>query len=473
MKFFRLFSFFFLSLILVPVTALAISIPDEIKLGEKFMKMIQERRIILKDPIANHMIHTVGADIMATLPPQPFTYTFYLLNDSRFNAFASPGANIFFNRGLITALSSMDELAGIMGHEIAHAVSRHVSQAVDRSKLVNIGTMAGVLAGALVGAAGGGSEAAKALTVGSMAAGQSAMLAYTRENETEADQKAVLFLKKTCYSPQGLLTSLIKIRESDYQGVEGIPDYFKTHPGTGKRIAHVSLLLSDYQPLPSPPPCRSNYDFTMVKYRLMGLYHDPGKSFARLTRELEKDPENPAMNYGMGLVYIQKHRPDKAVEHLEKALITRPFDPMILLELGRARIIEGRFALAMDLLFDVQDDPVIGLQARYYSSVAQIESGNFPGAEKNLEQVIAELPDTFPRAYYYLARIMAGSNRDTLSHYYLGIYYSELKDERNASVHLEKALETLTDPKMRKEAQERLKKDPEHPGPEKRIRRAP
>ncbi|WP_022667422.1 M48 family metallopeptidase [Desulfospira joergensenii] len=456
--FLTLFAFLF---ILAPAAASAISIPDEMKLAEKFMKMIEERNVILKDPVANHMINEVGGNIISTLPPQPFHYSFYILNDNRFNAFASPAANIFFNRGLITALSSTDELAGIMGHEIAHAVSRHVSQSVDRSKLVSIGTMAGVLAGALVGATGGGGEAVQALSIGSMAAGQSAMLAYTRENETEADQKALLFLKKTCYSPKGLLSSLIKIRESDYQGIEGIPDYFKTHPGTGKRIAHVSSLLADYKPSPTHKACTPDYDFDMVKYRLIGLYEDLDKSIARIGLKLEKNPENPAMNYGMGLLYLRKHRREKAVEYLEKALSQRLFDPMILLELGRVHIIDGKFSLAMDVLTDVQEDPVIGLQAKYYYSVAQLESGNLAGAEKNLERVIAELPETFPRAYYYMAKIMAAKKLDGLSHYYLGIFYSEEKDGRNASRHLKKALETLEDPKLKKEAEKRLEKTSE------------
>ncbi len=162
----------------------------------------------LYDPVAGHLIDAVGRHILANLPAQPFNYSFFLIDDGTFNAFASPGANIFIHRGLITALSSTDELAGIMAHEVAHAVSRHVSQSIDRSKLVNMGTMAGVLAGILVGSAGGGGEAAQALSVGSMAAGYSSMLTYTRENETEADQKALLFSSRPAFLLRGCWTVL-------------------------------------------------------------------------------------------------------------------------------------------------------------------------------------------------------------------------------------------------------------------------
>ncbi|MCF8093433.1 MAG: M48 family metalloprotease, partial [Desulfotignum sp.] len=316
----------------LPAGAPAISIPDENKLADQFMKMIRQEQIILDDPVAGHMINTIGSHILSLLPPQPFNYSFYLVNDDTFNAFASPGSNIFIHRGLITALSSMDELAGILGHEIAHAASRHVSQSIDRSKLVSIGTMAGVLAGIFIGSAGGG-DAGQALTVGSMAAGQSSMLAFTRENETEADQKAFLILKQTCYSPKGLLNGLNKLRAADFRGVEGIPDYFKTHPGTGTRIAHLAGLLSDYAPPENPVVCPETYDYDMVKYRLMGLYEDTAKTIRKIESQLSSDPDSPALYYGLGLLYARENRRDKSIEHLQKALSFDLMDPLVLLEL--------------------------------------------------------------------------------------------------------------------------------------------
>ena len=108
-------------------SSFAISIPEEKEVGKKFMKMVEGQRMILNDPIAEHMVNQVGRHIFSFLPPQPFNYSFYIIDDDVFNAFASPAANIFFYRGLITSLDSIDELAGIVAHEIAHAASRHVS----------------------------------------------------------------------------------------------------------------------------------------------------------------------------------------------------------------------------------------------------------------------------------------------------------------------------------------------------------
>ncbi len=431
----------FLILLILKGQAGAISIPEEQKLSRKFMERIKQQHVILHDPLADHFLQNMGRHLLETLPAQPFSYSFYLVNDDNFNAFAGPGAHIFIHKGLITALSTADELAGIMAHEISHVVSRHISQSIDRSKIVNLGSFAGVLAGAIVGASGGSGEAVQALTISSLAAGQSAMLAYTRANETEADQKALILLKKSCYDPQGLLQGLMTIRESDFQGVESIPDYFKTHPGTSKRIANISGILSDYNKKDAKtPPCPDIHDFTILKYRLMGLYGNIKETASLLETQLAANKNDPAVNYGMGLIFSRQNRRKQAIACLQKAHELGKKDPGILLELGRAYMLDGKFTRGISLLEPLLSHPVIGIQARYYIAVAQLESGRTKAAEKNLSRVLGLSPNNFPRAYYHMASAMAQQQRPFLSHYYLGVYYCKTGSKKNARIHLKKAL---------------------------------
>ncbi len=438
-------------------TCLAISIPEEKEVGKKFIDMIEKKQMLLYDPIASHMINEVGRHILSFLPLQPFDYSFYVVNDDVFNAFAAPGANIFAYRGLITSLDSIDELAGIIGHEIAHAASRHVSESIDRSKYISIGSLAGVLAGILVGTKSDG-NAAGTLIKGSLAAGQTAMLAFTRENETEADEKGIMFLKESCFSPKGLLSGLMKIRESDYRGVENIPDYVKTHPGTGSRIAHVENIMSDYAPPKDKPACMSDLRFEMVKYRLLGLYGEIEPTHAKLTRLLEKDPDNAALHYGMGLLYERKFRKSEALSHLKKALSVNFFDPMILLELGRFYQENGELQKALDVLKAVESDPVLGVMARFHEASAYLELKDIKQAETLFNFVIEKAPLAYPAAYYNLANIMSIRNKPDLSHYYLGLFYSDTGNTKNAITHLTKAMESLSDTEKFNRAKELLEK---------------
>ncbi len=448
---FNLFIFFVFSL----NNSFAITIPEEKKLGKKFMEMIEKQQMILKDPIADHMITEVGNHILSFLPSQPFDYTFYLVDDDIFNAFASPAANIFVYRGLITSLDSIDELAGIIGHEIAHAVSRHVSESIDRSKYINIGSLAGMLAGAIIASQTEG-DTGTAIIQGSMAVGHTAMLAFTRENETEADEKGIMFLKKSCFSPEGLKTGLIKIRNSDFQGVEAIPDYVKTHPGTGKRIAHVVSILSDYTPL-AGSVCKEDLRFDMVKYRLLGLYADIKSTFNLLLTQLASDPLNPAIHYGMGLIYARKFMKKKALLHLKKALALNIFDPMILLEIGRIYLLDGEPQKAVNVLEGVQSDPVVGIMAKFHIGKAYLEMHNLKLAQKYMETVINQNPLLYPRAYFSIAKIMSQQKQPALSSFYLGQYYFKIKHYKNSKFHLTKALDTLDDSEFIKKSENLLK----------------
>lgn len=438
-------------------TCLAISIPDEKELGKKFIEQVNKSRMLLHDPIANHMVNAVGRHLLSFLPPQAFDYSFYIVDDDVFNAFASPGANIFAYRGLITSLDSIDELAGIIGHEIAHAASRHVSESIDRSKYISIGSLAGILAGILVGTQSDG-HAAGTLVKGSLAVGQTAMLAFTRENETEADEKGIMFLKESCFSPEGLLSGLMKIKASDYRGIENIPDYVKTHPGTVSRIAHVETILSEYDPPKDKPSCKEDFRFEMVKYRLIGLYGAVEPAHAELTRLLEKNPGNAALHYGMGLLYERKFRKEEALSHLKKALAINVFDPMILLELGRIYQENGEAQKALDILKAVEPEPVLGVMARFHQASAYLDLKDMDRAETLFNSVIQEAAPAYPTAYYKLANIMSLRKKPDLSHYYLGLFYFETGNIKTAMVHLTKALETLSDTDKFNHAKELLTK---------------
>ncbi len=449
------YTFVFLSIFIFfssnPDTVSAISIPEEKEVAKKFMKMVKQKNMLLEDPIANYMVTQVGNHLLSFLPPQPFDYSFYIVDEDIFNAFASPGANIFFYRGLITSLNSIDDFAGIVAHEIAHAESRHVSESIDRAKYASIGSLAGILAGVIIGTKSDGDTGA-AVMQGSMALGHTAMLAFTRENETEADEKGIMFLKKSCYAPEGLINGLMVIRDSDFRGIESIPDYVKTHPGTGNRIAHAENILEGYIASKEKMVCKKDLRFDMVKYRLLGLYAKVDPTYERLTTELRDQPSNAAIHYGLGLIYARKFMRDKAVMHLKKALSLQIFDPMILLELGRIYLDDGDPQKSLNVLKGIESEPVLGLMASFYQGTAHLELRNLSKAKELFTNLIDNAPALFPKAYYNMANIMSLENRPGLSHYYLGLYYTEINNHKNAVLHLNKALESLSDEKLIKKA---------------------
>lgn len=98
----------------------------------------------------------------------------------------------------------------------------------------------------------------------------------------------------------------------------------------------------------------------------------------------------------------------------------------------------------------------MGLLARYHMAEAQLESGDLDQAERNFKQVLDQEAPAFPRAYYHMAHIMSQEQNQALSHYYLGIYYMETRDTKNAALHLTRAVKTLEDLKLKEDAEKRL-----------------
>ncbi len=425
--------------------AAALSVSEERKMAKEFMAMVEQQMTLIHDPMALDLVSTIGRRIVQQLPPQPFEYTFHIVDSDQFNAFAGPGANIFVNRGLITALDNSDELAGILGHECAHATCRHISQMLDRSKLVSIGTLAGVLAGVLVGAAGGG-DAAQAVVLGSMATGQTSMLAYSRENEEEADQKGVKYIRDASFSPKGLLTGLEKIRSSDWYGTDAIPAYLKTHPGSKERILYLEAWLQDHANEAVMDNGIDPFRFKMVKYRLAGLYGPEETTEAMLSTMVKKDPDDAALHYGLALVLVRKSMLDQALFHLGRALTLRLFDPFILVEMGRVHLLKGEPEKAMAVLEGLDSVAQVRLPLLFYRGSARLELGMLDRARADFSGVVDTDPSLFPRVYYNLADIAGQEDQAGLSHYYLGLYYHAVKEARNALFHLEKSLGTMDDP---------------------------
>lgn len=142
-------------------------------------------------------------------------------NDSVLNAFCTPGGYIYVYTGLIKFLDSEDQLAGVLGHEIAHADERHTTEAMTsamgRDLLVKI-----IL---------GDSSLIGQVTTGLLG------LKYSRGHESEADIKSVDYLDKTEYDARGASRFFEKLVAS---GQSGGPQFLSTHPDPDNRVQNIT-----------------------------------------------------------------------------------------------------------------------------------------------------------------------------------------------------------------------------------------
>lgn len=148
---------------------------------------------------------------------------FIIDDDSTLNAFCAPGGYIYVYSGIIKFLDEADHLAGVLGHEIAHADRRHSTQQM--TEAYGIQLLLSVVAGENPG------------LIAQIAAGLTT-LSFSRSHETDADDHSVEYLCDTDYASNGAAAFFQKLISQGQSG--GIPAFLSTHPDPGNRVQNIN-----------------------------------------------------------------------------------------------------------------------------------------------------------------------------------------------------------------------------------------
>ena len=447
----------FLSVALVlPFPGQAITIGEEEELSAEMLRIILKKLPVVEDPYVTGYVNRVGKRILSVMPEQPFRYRFYVINEDMYNAFATPAGHIFIYSGLLEAMEGEDELAGILGHEIAHVYCRHISQKIELAKKVGWAQLAGMAAGILLGAAGGSGAAASALTLGSAAGGATAQLSFSRENEMQADQLGLKFLNDAGYGTEGLLKVLKKIRSKQWFSKEQVPTYMMTHPAIEDRMAYVVSWIEDHKDQTPPTRKLNPAEFERILTRLMVEYNDPSSELSQLEKILQREPGNTLARYRYGLVLARANRTAEAIIQLKEVLARNAFNPYMLRDLGKVYFLAGQLDAALSTLESargmIPEDP----DTLFYLGRTQQELGRRSEAIALYTAVVQKAPD-YREAYYFLGQNLGQQGDLTDAHYYLGIYHLRGRDLKTAAAQFKQALRHTADPEKRERAERLLR----------------
>lgn len=197
--------------------------------------------------IANRLIPQTGAFRDDT---KQWDWRLTLIDAPVLNATCAPGGKITFYTGIIEQLNlNDDEIAAIMGHEIAHALREHgrerVSQATAQNVLVNI-------AMAVAGPYG------SAVSAANQVAQYAIILPNSRENESEADAIGLELAARAGYNPMGAISVWQKMLKATKD--KSSPEFLSTHPSGETRIEQLTALMPSVEPLykaaAKPPPSK-------------------------------------------------------------------------------------------------------------------------------------------------------------------------------------------------------------------------
>ena len=210
---------------------------EEVEVGRTAAAEIEKGLQLLADDVVTSYVSDLGQSLAARSQRSALTYQFKVVDSAEINAFALPGGFIYVNRGLIEAAENEDELAGVLGHEIAHVVARHGAEQVQRAAYANLGLS---VLGAILGDGTGariGQVAVEMATAGTF-------MRFTRDAEREADRLGVENVAAAGHDPRGMITFFEKLDALRDGQANAVERFFASHPQPEERITNIQDLLS-------------------------------------------------------------------------------------------------------------------------------------------------------------------------------------------------------------------------------------
>lgn len=228
----------------------ALASAEERRLGDRIAAELFRDPDYLDDPVLADYVQGVWQPLLAAarlrgeLTPEldeRFAWHIMLGRDRTVNAFALPGGYLGVNLGLLAVVSSRDELASVLGHELSHVTQRHISRLIAKDSAQTPWLIGAMILGAL--AASKSADAGSALMVGGQAVAAQNQLNFSRDMEREADRVGFGVMTQAGFDPLGFVTMFDKLQQAARLNDSGNYPYLRSHPLTTERIADMQSRL--------------------------------------------------------------------------------------------------------------------------------------------------------------------------------------------------------------------------------------
>jgi predicted Zn-dependent protease len=375
---------------------------------------------ILRDTETEEMLRSYETPLAraAGLDPVPKVW---LVGDNEINAFASygdGGENIFVFSGILLWLQKPNELIGVMAHETGHISAGHLSRGQYGAKKAMIPMLLSLVAGIGAMIAGAGEAGMAIMGIGqAYAMGQ--MAAFTRVQESTADQIAAKLLLATHQSPMGMYRTFQRFANDEAMSAYKLDKFAVDHPSGQDRVFDLNDMVdaSPYREVQDAPEVL--HTFQMVQAKLAGFIlpvkealarypetdtSEPAryarsmiylrqpnlqKALATIDGLIAEEPNNPYFYEVRGQIHMSMARPLQAIPDYQKSVSLRPRAPQLLVALATAQLATENNAMAQPALQNLKtallvedDDPTSWFEAaQAYSMLNNEPMANLATAE--------------------------------------------------------------------------------------------
>jgi predicted Zn-dependent protease len=369
---------------------------------------------VLRDSETEQLFKDVARPLVRAGNLDPNSVNVVLLNDPEINAFVATGQTVYVQSGLIQAADNVNQLQGVIAHELGHVAGGHSIRLDEGAKEATGIAIATMVLGALAIAAGGGEAGQGIMALGQQAA-LGKFLAFTRTQEASADAFAVKTLHTAGISGKGMLDFFAKLQNQEYRlAIYAKDSYDRTHPLSSERIQALEQSFKTDPAWNKPVDPQLEARFQRVKAKLFGFVN-PKQAVSKYP---ESDQSVPA-HYARAYAYHIGGYPDKANAEADALLAKDPHDPFFL-ELKGQILLEG----------GKPQEAIAPLRE------AVQRSGKMPliAAMLGHALVATEDPKNYTEAKLVLKEAVNRDNENPFAWYQLGIIYDQEGDQARAAL---------------------------------------
>ena len=251
----------------VVLSGCAVSQQQEVQMGQQYSAQIAQQLPLVSDPEVVRYINVLGDSIAHVTKRSDLEWHFYVVDSREVNAFAVPGGFVYVNRGLIERANRMDELAGVLGHEIGHVVKRHTVKQMQQMQKANIGVTIGCILTSICNSGLGQT----AINV----AGGALFAKFSRSDEKEADDVGFDNVVRAGISPEGMVSMFQKLLAERTTSPSTVDAWFASHPTEEDRISDIQSKVNKLPPAQLASLTRDTPNFHAFKARIMALPPSP------------------------------------------------------------------------------------------------------------------------------------------------------------------------------------------------------
>ena len=384
---------------------------------------------VLRDSETELLFADISKPLIKAAGLDPRSVRVVLLNDPEINAFVATGQTVYIQSGLIQAVDNVNQLQGVIAHELGHVAGGHSIRLQDGAKEATGLSIATLVLGALAVAAGAGGDAAMGIIAAGQQAAMGKFLAFSRTQEATADQAGAHYLSVAGISGKGMLDFFGKLQNQEYRlAIYATDSYARTHPLSSERVQALEQVFRKDPAWGNPPDPALNARFLRVKAKLIGFV-DPKHAVIKYP---ESDQSVPA-HYARAYAYHVGGYPDKALTEADALLKAEPDDPFFLELKGQILLEGGKPAEAIAPLRE-----------------ATKRSGDMPliAAMLGHALVATEDPKNFIEAKQVLKVAVNRDNENPFAWYQLGIIYDREGDPGRAALATAERSNLEGDPKL-------------------------